>query len=648
MKFVDLKCPNCGGRLIPVEGNQKIVACEYCGSQYILEDDRVINYHIYQQAPPKNDGFKGKNMSSDQEGVLAVVVILLGLAAVFGVGIALSANRKSNFDHSRYAVSASTVSGILEEEKEEVLSSHSPFYDVLLEGIYGRPAHLVDSRQKGRLKYLRIETGRDSFSIDYSFGNLYEDPSAEIGHLELKPEDWDTDDLAEFPELVKLELGYRWTDGKVLDKLSCLQGLSCREVSPKDLAEWLEPGQLRELNLDKPTDLEGLSAFENLEILSLEDVVAPDIRQLVSMKQLKSLTIIEDEPDLDESSSGTLTDYSALTVLTGLQELNLESASVRDVGFLNSLTGLTKLSLAGTEAISLESLGELSGLTSLCVTNNDSVKGYEFIPKLTGLKSLVLDKDDSCSDPDLSSLSQLEELNICGFQSMAPLKGLKNLKSLSIHGCNVDEINVLSSLSGLERLTCYSMWAVHKPLRNLNFVDGMTSLKYLDLSGIEDKSWWGGYGRNIEIYGDISNVFNHAGLEELYLNQCLFGIDFDQLRDNPSLKKLQMKEVSLKKNFYVESYSGVTNIWYDDVSLAENIDFLNHYSELEELYLDGNQLTSIQFASKLNRLERLGINNNYVTDLTPLNQAARLKYLDIRQNPVNNTIEAGDLVEVIK
>ena len=176
----------------------------------------------------------------------------------------------------------------------------------------------------------------------------------------------------------------------------------------------------------------------------------------------------------------------------------------------------------------------------------------------------------------------------------------------------------------------------------------MTSLKYLDLSGIEDKSWWGGYGRNIEIYGDISNVFNHAGLEELYLNQCLFGIDFDQLRDNPSLKKLQMKEVSLKKNFYVESYSGVTNIWYDDVSLAENIDFLNHYSELEELYLDGNQLTSIQFASKLNRLERLGINNNYVTDLTPLNQAARLKYLDIRQNPVNNTIEAGDLVEVIK
>ena len=151
MKFVDLKCPNCGGRLIPVEGNQKIVACEYCGSQYILEDDRVINYHIYQQAPPKNDGFKGKNMSPDQEGVLAVVVILLGLAAVFGVGIALSANRKSNFDHSRYAVSSSTVSGILEEEKEEVLSSHSPFYDVLLEGIYGKPTHLVDSKQKGKI-----------------------------------------------------------------------------------------------------------------------------------------------------------------------------------------------------------------------------------------------------------------------------------------------------------------------------------------------------------------------------------------------------------------------------------------------------------------------------------------------------------------
>ncbi len=650
MKFVDLKCPNCGGRLIPVEGNQKIVACEYCNSQYILEDDRVINYHIYQQAPPGNDGFKRTDRSGDRSGVLAAAGILAGLVVIFGLGIGLSARDKSSYPPVSRPASSPAIYEI-EETEDSKRMSHSPFYDVLLEGIYEKPADSVDSGQREQLKYLRIDTSRDTFLVDYSFENPYEAPEGEIHHLELEPQDWNTDDLAEFPELVKVELAYTWADGEVLSQLPHLQGLSCCKVSPQDLAGWMEPGQLRELHLDNPEDLEGLSAFENLEILSLEDVVAPDMRQLASMKHLRSLTIVEDEPNSDpfsDSSSRTLTDYSAVSILTGLEELHLESSAVREVSFLKSLTSLTKLSLAETEAISLEPVGELTGLTSLCIKGNDSVKDYDFIQKLTGLKSLILDKGTSQPDPDLSALGQLETLDIRGFMSVSSLRGLKGLKALSVHGCNVDEISTLSSLSGLERFSCYSVWTYSKPLRNLNFLEGMTSLKYLDFCGMEDKDRWGGYGNNMEIYGDISNVLNHPGLEELYLNKCLFGIEFDRLQDNPTLKKLQMKEVTLKKNIHVETYSGMTDIWYDDVSMAENIDFLTHYSGLEELYLDGNELTTVEFATELKHLERLGMNNNYVTDLTPLNQVEKLKYLDVRQNPINNTIEAGDRVEIIK
>ena len=36
MKIVDLKCPSCGGKLAPMEGNPKIVVCEYCNSQFVL------------------------------------------------------------------------------------------------------------------------------------------------------------------------------------------------------------------------------------------------------------------------------------------------------------------------------------------------------------------------------------------------------------------------------------------------------------------------------------------------------------------------------------------------------------------------------------------------------------------------------------
>lgn len=655
MKFVDLKCPNCGGKLKPVEGNQKIVTCEYCGSQYALEDDQVINYHVHQHMAPENGGYRTGDSSASHSGILAVAGILMGLVLLFGVGIYTAGKEKTTSRDIRLPSysAAPDISGAVEEGAEESRErSHSPFYYGLAEGIYNKPADSLSEAEREQLQYISITTGRDIFYVDYSFEDPYGNQEPDIRHLELTPEDWNTDDLAEFPKLAKVELSYSWADGAVLERLESLKGLSCHGASPGELSQWLDPGQLIELRLDGPEDLEGLSAFENLEILSLEDVKEPDIRQLAAMRKLRSLKIVEDEPDADLFSdsppSRTLTDYSAISVLTGLNQLELKSSSVREVSFLKSLTDLRELSLSGTEAISLDPLGELSMLSSLGIEDNSSVKDYGFISKLTNLKSLRIDKDTSQPDPDLSGLGQLEQLDASGFMSVASIGNLRSLKTLSLHGCNIDEIQALSSLSGLESLTCYSVWTYANPLRNVNFLDGMTNLKYLDFCGSKEKDSWGGYGNKMEIYGDISDAFNHEGLEELYLNECMFGLDFDRLGDNPSLRVLEMKEVSIKKNIRVETYSGMTDVWYDDVSMDENIRFLTHYPDLRELYLDGNQLTDIRFAAELKNLERLGINNNYVTDLGPLNQAENLKYLDVRQNPINNSIDGGNSVEIIR
>ena len=37
MKLVDMKCPSCGG-IIDQNFTGNMVACEYCGSRYFLED----------------------------------------------------------------------------------------------------------------------------------------------------------------------------------------------------------------------------------------------------------------------------------------------------------------------------------------------------------------------------------------------------------------------------------------------------------------------------------------------------------------------------------------------------------------------------------------------------------------------------------
>ena len=654
MKIVDLKCPSCGGKLIPVEGNSKIVVCEYCSSQFVLEEDQVINYHIHQygaNSAPQVPRATDKNTSAPLNPALLAALPFLIIGAIFTFSRA--------FDHAKPAdkptvpsISIALPEGayptggmyIEEAEEETAQGAGSPFYEALVEGIFGKTADMVTPQELETVQYLRIEHLADYSMIAYSFDDPCGEEEPYVEDIQVVKAARDPKDLAAFTGLKKLGLGYEKPDRTVFAALKELKGIAGYKLDLTQLAEMVDPAQIVELELEKPESLEGIGAFENLEILSLKRVETPDFKQLVPLGHLKSLWIEE----YDDGEGSSLTDYSALSTLTGLEILHIDTPAIRDLGFLKALTGLTRLSVEGTQAISIEPLAELGQLTSLALADNDQVKDYSPITRLTSLASLTLDKDTSQEDPDLSGMYGLKELTISGFMSVSFLRNMGGLKELSIHSCNIDESSTLSALSGLETLSMYGVWTYAVPLRNLSFVDGMSSLKVLDLGGDRSEDSWASFGYNVEIYGDISNVFDHPGLEELYLNNCLFEIDFDRIGENPSLKKLEMKEIALKENCYVESYNGMTDIWYDDVSFDEHTDFLTRFPNLEELYLDSDQITNVQFASSLKQLVRLGLKDNYVTDLSPLNQAEHLRYLDVRENPVSTGIEAGDGVVVLR
>lgn len=293
---------------------------------------------------------------------------------------------------------------------------HSSLYEAFAEAVFAKDADTVTEEELARIKYLRVSTGSEGAAVEYSFDSPYESDAFE-------------------PETLKLK------------------GLVCRGMTPEEAAGKIPvPERLLEFSLDRPESLDGIDAFSGLEILSVEGISASDLKQLVSLGKLRSLSLEESSPEQ------ALTDYSALSVLTGLEEL-----------------------------------------------------------------------------------------------------------------------------------TFYSNWTYAVPLRNVKFLDGMTNLRQVDFSGGSDGDGWGAYQFYTDILGDISNVFNHPGLEELILNNCSFEIDFGRLTENPSLRRLEMKEVSLEENFHVESYNGMTDIWYDGVSLDEHRDFLICYPGLRELYLDGNQ-----------------------------------------------------------
>lgn len=679
MKIVDLKCPSCGGKLVPMEGNPKIVVCEYCSSQFVLEEDNVINYHIHQYGPggtggvnvprpqspitpiPDTDSYIPTKTGPEPVSMTKVVVAVaigLSLAAVMFVSAGIMGSRKpgGGREEPKISTAAAGYTTGKEDEEEDTgkkgsveLGEPSPLYEAAIKGMFGKAPELVTDQDLEKVKYISVRNGSETAAVKYSFDDPYGTEEFREVSLELEPLDWNPDDLARFTGLCKVELTYGWPRGEILKTMEHLKGLSCSGTEISELVEKINPEQMTELSLDGVESLEGLSAFENLEILSLEDVYAPDIRQLTPLKNLRSLYIVEDDRSdpFSTEKSTTLTDYSGLSVLTGLESLHLESECIREFSFLKPLTNLKDLAIEDTEAISVEPLAELSQLEALSLIDNRSVLDYSPVGALSNLKTLVLDKDTSQDDPDLSALGNLTSLEISGFMSVDGIKRLGSLKELSIHGCNIDEIASLSALSGLERFSCYSVWTYAVPLKNVNFIDGMTSLKYLDFCGRNSTDNWGSFQNNMEILGDISNVLNHQGLEELYLNSCMFEINFANVRENPSLKVLEMKDVSLKENFYVRSSGGMTDLWYDDVALDGHTDFLTNFPGLEKLYLDGNQLTNIQFAASLKNLTHLGVNNNYVTDLAPLNQAGSLKFLDVRQNPVGS-VEIGADITVLK
>ncbi len=649
MNITSLECPSCGGKLKPMKGNPQIMVCEYCGKQCMVDNNVTVNYHIHQPSSAQTMGTTGNNgkNSSLSSGFIIAGSLLMCILLVI-IGNLQSTTKKSSYSPSTYTMPAELTAEI---EEEELPSEYSDLFSSFVETLFKKEASLVTESDLRKIKYICIDVDTDSSTIEYSFQSPYEDTSFQTETMVLESLQWSSVDFSALKGLEKIDLTYLGIEKVPFEDLTELKGISCRDVAPEYIAELLPfPEQILELSLDDPGSINGLSAFENIEILSLESLYTPDLKQLVPLKHLKSLSIQEDEEDSfsDSEDTSSWTDYSPLSALTGLEKLALSSSSIRDFGFLKPLVNLADLSIAETESISLEPLRDMVQLTVLNLTDNNSLQDYTVLEDLINLRTLVLDKSTSQPDPDLSSLRQLEYLDICGFMSVSFLNGMDNLKQLFIHSCNLDEISFVSGLTGLESFTCYSVWTYAVPLTDVRFIDAMPNLKTLDFSGNNGSDEWDFYRHQTEIYGDISNVFNHPGLEKLVLNSCQFAIDFDKLIENPTLKHLEMKEISLKENFYVECYNGMMDIWYDDVSLNENLDFLTKYPALEVLRLDKNQITEIQFASSLSNLKRLSLNDNYITELTPLNQLEYLEFLDIRKNPITTTMEADDSIQILK
>lgn len=665
MKIIEVKCPSCGGKLKVEDSQTKLITCEFCGSQFLLDDEKVqniTNYNIYQTTPPRKELSGGRAAAMAGVGIIAMVLLALAVSSAsdtstratpapavpaYGYG-AREPGRGA--DGITGADGADGAGDVREGEGKPKAHPGSELYKAMVSRIFGKPLSQVDESDLARIKYLEVFTSLETEQVKYSFDDPYGEGEPLIQRASFEGMEWTPQDAAAFTGLVKLDLGYNFTEDMDLSGLTALKGITADGMEIRAIADMVaDPARITELDLKNITSLDGISSFGNLERLSICDVPASNLKQLVPLKKLKSLELT------DTGSSGSMidtgedetrvTDYSAISVMTSLESLSLKSDIIRDMGFIKDLPALTSLTLNGTSVMSLEPLAQMAGLRSLSLLKNGRVQDYTPVGMVTGLTELTIDKLTSSTDPDLWALTQLEKLDISGFMSTSSLNGLAGLRELSIHSCNLDGAEALSSLSGVERLTMYSVWNSAGALRSLDFLQGMTNLKYADFNGNLDGTGWVGYQYFMEVYGDVSSVFNHEGLEELYLDNGRFEIDFDKIRENPTLRVLGLRDLELHKNYYVETYGGLTSVWYDDVKLREHMDVLSRFPNLEELYLDSNELTDVAFAAGLKNLSRLSLKDNYITDLSPLVRAEKLTWLNLTDNPVGDMNDGVEIVQ---
>lgn len=656
MKIVEVNCPSCGARLNPQNSQSGLITCEYCGNQFLLDQGRsqnITNYNFYGNQPIRvyqdpAAARKDKAVTATALAVAGGCFLLFICLLVIAVGISSSSPRHSS---SQYAASSETYfdyGGAAEPEEETVPAS--PLYDAITEEMFGKTKG-VTPQDLSKVKYLKIDFYADETRVWYSFDDPYTD-NAEIRTAVFSGLGWDDRNIENFTGLVFLDIGSLSHDVD-LSVLTQLKGLSADGVELSEIADMVaDPGQITELDLRHIDSIEGIVSFANLERLSVENLPDTNLKQLVALKHLKMLTLVDtviSDSLIPDDDVVRVTDYTAVSVMTGLESLSISSDRIKDVGFLKGLPNLTVLSLENSSVISVEPLAELTGLESLRLAGNNEIKDYASVGRMTWLKELTIDKMTYQTDPDLSGLTGLEKLDICGFMSVSSLRGLQNLRELSIHSCNIDGAEALSTLTGVERLTFYSVWnSSSHYIQSIQFLDGMTNLKYVDFNGNLDGSGWIGYDYGLQAYGDVSSIFNHQGLEELYLNAGKFEIDFDRIKENPSLRVLAMNGMELHENYYVEAYNGMVDAWYDDVDFSEHLDFLAKFPNLQELYLDSNELTDLEFVRELKNLSRLSVKDNYITDLSPLVQAEHLKYLNISENPAGDLKGIEDDVEIVK
>ena len=369
--------------------------------------------------------------------------------------------------------------------------------------------------------------------------------------------------------------------------------------------------------------MDGISEMTHLQKLGLHRTGLTNLGLLSEMKNIESITLIDNDalPDIQTLSAMTwlkelhienvpYTDLHAIANMTQLERLTISNTNVKSIGFLSGLTQLKYLYLhRNNNLINLPSLSACSRLEELYLSCDkfEDLSGLDGLASVT--KATLLAPNTVSFLPSFTALRHLE-LQLGGaFQDISPLASLVDLSYLKMYGRSYVEIDGIASLSNL------------------------IGLKELDLSSSEG-------------YFNYDFIFALVGLERLNLaNNNIFSSDFSRFSNLTNLQILYLDRVRFYSGYTMQGSGGIYRTYHHDEQAFDQISAtLADLPNLQLLSASSNGFSDLHFTRDMNQLLVFNASDNYITDVSPIAGLTQLKYLNLAENAVENPKELDSLI----
>jgi len=266
--------------------------------------------------------------------------------------------------------------------------------------------------------------------------------------------------------------------------------------------------------------LEDLAYFEDLSVLSVQNLQGVDFSPLSNLHQLKYLNL-----DGCAVGSGDLQVIGSLSTLT---ELHLAGCGLSNISALEGLTKLQVLDLTGNSIVSIDPLKNMTQMRELRLSSN-AISAIAPLAGMTELEILDLNYNTLISDAVISRMRNLKELYLasCGVEDLDFLMIMPSLQRLNVSGNQLSDISILSGCTELTWLDiANNEITTLEPIANLVL---LTEL-YADYNQIEELPMFNeacALHRLTVSYNQLTDAAGVVLLPQLnYLN-----VDYNQLRD---------------------------------------------------------------------------------------------------------------------